>query len=154
MPRKGKAKPDSSQAKLGKRVRELRERAGLSQYDLSVASGVSRVYLGTVERAEKGASIEVIEKLARGLNVEPYELLQFDGSRAAESSPPARLGRKVASLALGSGISRLDRFERIAKAFFEADDETHGSAVVERAALKRPRGRRTGRGARRVARPR
>lgn len=105
---------------FGERVRRLRERAGLSQRDLARASGVSAVYLGTIERAEKGASIETIEKLARGLGVEPAELLRFDAP-AGSPDPVEKLARKIVGLARGANESKLDRFERVARAFFEAD---------------------------------
>ena len=36
--------------RLGKRVKELREKKGLTQTDLAQASGVSRVYISGIER--------------------------------------------------------------------------------------------------------
>jgi transcriptional regulator with XRE-family HTH domain len=111
---------DDVKALLAKRVRELRERAGLSQRDAAHACDLSAVYYGTIERAEKSASIETIEKLAQGLGVPLPELLRFEAP-AGSPEPAERLARKIIGLARGANGSKLERFERIARAFFEAE---------------------------------
>lgn len=119
---KAREREGGIKGQLGARVRQLRERAGLTQGDLANASGLSKVYLGTVERAEKGASVEVLEKLAHGLGVTPAELLRF-GARAETAAGPAeQLGKKVAALAKGASPGKLARFEVIARAYFEDED--------------------------------
>jgi transcriptional regulator with XRE-family HTH domain len=120
--RSGAPEPRDLTTRFGMRVRELRERAGLSQGDLADASGISKVFLGVVERAEKSCGLESVEKIARGLNVEPGELFRFKGRAEAKGRPAARMGRKVASLAVGASQAKLKRFVRIAKAFFEEDE--------------------------------
>jgi transcriptional regulator with XRE-family HTH domain len=114
--------PRDLTSRFGMRVRELRERAGLSQGDLADASGISKVFLGVVERAEKSCGLESVEKLARGLNVEPAELFRFKGKAEAKGRPPAKVGRKIASLAVGASQAKLKRFVRIAKLFFAEDE--------------------------------
>jgi transcriptional regulator with XRE-family HTH domain len=47
----------------------LRERRGLSQMDLAVASGYSLRYIGDVERGTKSATIRTMHDLATLLNV-------------------------------------------------------------------------------------
>jgi transcriptional regulator with XRE-family HTH domain len=109
--------------KLAQRVRELRERAGLTQGELAGASNISRVYFGTLERAEKEASVTTLEKLARGLRVEPADLLRVDGPPGLEPDDEVeKLARKIAALARESSVSSLRRFEKIAKAYFEAEE--------------------------------
>ena len=49
---------------FARRLRALRESAGLSVYALAQQSGVSRQYLGELERGEKEPSLEVARKLA------------------------------------------------------------------------------------------
>ena len=79
-------------APLGNRVRELRERQDLTQGQLARASSISKVFLGVVERGEKAATVESLEKIARGLQVEPVDLFRF-AAREAEVSAAERLGR-------------------------------------------------------------
>ena len=131
MPTTKRTQPPIMQ-KLGARVRELREQAGLSQADLERASGISRVFLGVVERAEKGVGVEAVGKIAEGLNVEPVELVRFR-EKDSDITPEAKLGKKIASLAKGASAAKLDRFERIARVFFERDLDEKATRARSRA---------------------
>ena len=59
---------------LGKRVREEREGQGLTQGDLARRAGLSLNAVARVERGERVPSARTVEKLARGLGVEPGDL--------------------------------------------------------------------------------
>jgi transcriptional regulator with XRE-family HTH domain len=59
---------------LGKRVRAFREARGLSQEQLGKAAGLGGKYIGMIERAEKAASFDAIERLAKAFRVDGYEL--------------------------------------------------------------------------------
>ncbi len=52
----------------------LREKQKWSQDQLGKAAGLGGKYIGVIERAEKAASFEAIEKLAKAFKVECYEL--------------------------------------------------------------------------------
>jgi transcriptional regulator with XRE-family HTH domain len=60
---------------FGKRVRELREARGLSQEELGHRARLHRTAISFVERAERSATLETVEKLARALRVEPADLM-------------------------------------------------------------------------------
>jgi len=70
---------------IGRRLRELRERKGLSQGDIEHASGLLRCYLSRVEHGHTVPSLETLEKIAVALDVPLYQLF-YD--RAAP--PPKR----------------------------------------------------------------
>lgn len=55
---------------FGQRVREQRQKLGLSQEKLAEKAGVHRTYIGMVERAEKNITLTNIEKIAKVLEVE------------------------------------------------------------------------------------
>jgi len=55
---------------FGQRVREERQKLGLSQEKLAEKAGVHRTYIGMVERAEKNITLTNIEKIAKALDVE------------------------------------------------------------------------------------
>ncbi len=61
---------------FGKKVRELRIRAGISQEELAEKAGVHRTYIGMIERAEKNITLENIEKLAGALGVSIVALFE------------------------------------------------------------------------------
>lgn len=54
---------------IGERIRIYRKRAGLSQEKLAELAGVHNTYIGQLERGEKNASIETIEKITRALGI-------------------------------------------------------------------------------------
>lgn len=54
-------------AKLGKRVRELRAKAGLTQERLAELTGLHRTYIGSVERGERNVSLLNLIRIAHSL---------------------------------------------------------------------------------------
>jgi len=54
---------------LGQRIRNHRTSMGLSQEKLAELSGCHPTYIGQIERGEKNATIESIEKIATALNL-------------------------------------------------------------------------------------
>jgi transcriptional regulator with XRE-family HTH domain len=59
---------------LGRRVRMLREDRRWSQEQLGKAARLGGKYIGMIERGEKAASFEAVERIAKALKVECYEL--------------------------------------------------------------------------------
>lgn len=57
-------------------LRRLRHAKGLSQDDLAYEAEVSRSYLSQLEKGVFYASLKIVEKLSRVLDVEPAELLK------------------------------------------------------------------------------
>ena len=55
--------------KFGLRLKELRKLKGLSQEKLANLAEIDRTYLPTIEKGERNVSIEIIEKLARALDI-------------------------------------------------------------------------------------
>lgn len=66
--------------KLGRRIKVLRERAGLTQEKLAEESGISLDYMGKIEVSINKPGLKTILKLADALKIEPFELLKFDTS--------------------------------------------------------------------------
>ena len=60
---------------LARNMRRLRAERGLSQEALANESGINRTYLSGVERSERNVSIDNIARIARGLKVKAYVLL-------------------------------------------------------------------------------
>lgn len=61
---------------FGKRLRELRKKAGLSQEELGFRAGLHRTYIGAIERAEQNVSVDNIHKLARALKISTDKLFK------------------------------------------------------------------------------
>lgn len=67
----------SAQQKLGKKIRQLRTEAGLSQEKLGEMTGLDRTYISGIERGVRNPSIKNIEKLGKALKVKASELIEF-----------------------------------------------------------------------------
>ena len=57
-------------------LRRLRHAKGISQEELADRAGIDRNYVGKLEREENAATVDMLEKLAPVLGVDPAELLQ------------------------------------------------------------------------------
>jgi transcriptional regulator with XRE-family HTH domain len=63
---------------LGKRLRELRDRADLSLRELAKRVGISGPFLSDIELGRRFPSEEILAKLASALNVPLEDLRQYD----------------------------------------------------------------------------
>lgn len=62
---------------VGKRVKELRKKLGVSQEELADMASLDRTYITSVECGRRNISIVNIEKLANSLNVSLKEFFNF-----------------------------------------------------------------------------
>ena len=62
---------------VGKRVKELRNKLGISQEELADLAGLDRTYITSVECGKRNISIVNIEKLATALNVTIKDFFNF-----------------------------------------------------------------------------
>lgn len=62
---------------LGRRIKFLREKAGLTQEKLAEKSGISLDYMGKIEVSINKPGLKTILKLADALKLEPYKILKF-----------------------------------------------------------------------------
>ena len=63
--------------KVGYMIKYYRELNHLTQEELSFEAGLHRTYIGQVERAEKNATIQSIEKIALALKLDITDLFDF-----------------------------------------------------------------------------
>ncbi|MFN8308725.1 MAG: helix-turn-helix transcriptional regulator [Chitinophagales bacterium] len=62
--------------KIGQRIKDLREKAEMSQKDLAYASDLDRSYIASIENGQRNVSIVNIEKIAVALNVNVKEFFK------------------------------------------------------------------------------
>ena len=62
---------------VGKRVKELRNKLGISQEELADRAQLDRTYITSVECGRRNISIVNIEKLAIALNISLSEFFKF-----------------------------------------------------------------------------
>jgi transcriptional regulator with XRE-family HTH domain len=61
-----------------RRVREFRERLGLSQDELAHRAGLHRTYIGAIERNERNITLRTLARLAAALRCRPVDLLETE----------------------------------------------------------------------------
>lgn len=66
---------DSRQV-VGRNVKRMREELGLSQEQLAFETELHRTYISGVERGVRNPTVLVIDRLAKALKIEPFELLK------------------------------------------------------------------------------
>ena len=57
-------------------LRRLRNARGLSQEELAELADINRNYVGMLEREENAATLDMLEKIAVGLGIDPMELFR------------------------------------------------------------------------------
>ena len=62
---------------IGKKIKTLREQAGLTQDKLAEKSGISLDYLGKIEVCINKPGLKTILKIANALKIEPFKILKF-----------------------------------------------------------------------------
>ncbi len=62
--------------RLGARIQKLRLEKGLSQEDLAFEADLHRTYISHIERGSRNITVAGLCKVAKGLKLEPSELLK------------------------------------------------------------------------------
>lgn len=61
---------------VARNLRRIRHAKGLSQEELADRAGINRNYVGMLEREEHAATVDMLEKLAEILEVDPAEFFR------------------------------------------------------------------------------
>ncbi len=60
---------------FGLKLRQQRKKAGITQNELAEKTGVTRVYVGLIERGETSITLEKVYRLAEALKCDVSDLL-------------------------------------------------------------------------------
>ena len=102
--------------KFGKRLKELRKKAKLSQQELAELVGMES--LNNISKLENGEQLpkkENLEKICKALKVEPKELFDFGHFKSKEE-----LIKEMLELFEKSTLKDLQYFSKVINAYFEA----------------------------------
>ena len=100
---------------LGDRIRILRTEHGLSQEDLALRAKMSRSYLGELERGEKSASVDSLEKIVSALEISFEELFRYilPSSESVDNTVLSLLFNKMLTLSTDEQNTMLTLFDTI-----------------------------------------
>ncbi|PQQ29776.1 MULTISPECIES: cell morphology transcriptional regulator XreR1 [Photorhabdus] len=71
-------KPNTIKSLFGQRVRYIRMASGMSQEAFADKCGLDRTYISGIERGVRNPTLEVINVIASGLQIELKDLFDFD----------------------------------------------------------------------------
>jgi len=77
---------------LASNLKENRRKSGMTQEELAEKAGVSTHYIAMIETCKKYPKPDMLEKLAKTLNIEPYKLFYVTSD---PSEPFEALHRKI-----------------------------------------------------------
>jgi transcriptional regulator with XRE-family HTH domain len=100
---------------IGANLQRMREERGLSKVDISKKTGISRSLLSDVENFKRGLGKELIMRICKEYNVEPYEFYVTGNSPAICRNEKERdyleLLRKAEELGVAEDILAYTRFK-------------------------------------------
>jgi transcriptional regulator with XRE-family HTH domain len=76
---------------IGKRLRELREAKALSQRDIEDRTGLPRNYISQIENGHLTPTLPVLERWAKALDVELYQLFTVGHGQPEAAESPERI---------------------------------------------------------------
>lgn len=65
--------------KVGKRIKQLREKNNMTQEVFADKCGLDRTYITSLERGERNISIVNLEKISNAFNISLSEFFDFEG---------------------------------------------------------------------------
>ncbi len=79
---------------IGGKIQSIREKNGITQDQLGERAGINAKYVSAIERGQKNLTVLTLEKIAKGLDVELFELLILP----IELEPKQRASKAIESL--------------------------------------------------------
>lgn len=95
---------------VGERLRAIRESKDMSQGDIEKKTGLLRCYLSRVENGHTVPAIETLEKIARAMDIDLYQLFFEKNGKPQELNLPSQPAAKKLSgkdAAIASRITAL-----------------------------------------------
>ncbi|MFB0863123.1 helix-turn-helix domain-containing protein [Paenibacillus oleatilyticus] len=71
---------------IGERIRFIRKLKGLTQEELSEKAQIQHTYLSDVERGDRNASLDSLEKIIHALDIQPSDLFDFSELNVDQAS--------------------------------------------------------------------
>lgn len=97
---------------VGQRLRHLRRVRGYTQEQLAERIDISPKYLSSIERGVENPTLDLLGRLAQGLQVELYELFQVTPA----AGQPDRLRQRLVELVAEIRLEELPRLVRVLEA--------------------------------------
>lgn len=100
---------------IGNRIKNLRNERGWSQEEFAHKANLSQSYFGALERGEKSASIETLEKIAVAFGITFEELFRYiqPSSEDVDNSTLSLLMNRLNALSVEEQKTMLNLFDSL-----------------------------------------
>jgi len=98
---------------IGQRIRELRKRSDLTQFQVAERAGITPDYLGRIERGHGAVTLETLDRIASALSVPIRQLLDLEEIATASRE---EILKSVQSLLRKKGPEELRRIFAVLEA--------------------------------------
>lgn len=71
--------------RLGQRLQELREQAGITQLELSIKAGCSKNYISALERGVNKLTVPMLLEYCKATHLSPNKILEYDDGEKLNS---------------------------------------------------------------------
>ncbi|MTB53922.1 helix-turn-helix domain-containing protein [Lewinella sp. W8] len=88
------------------KIKEIREKKGISQAALAEASGLSATYISQVESGKKSPTLKSLQKLSDAIGV-PFPILSFLALEESDVAPQKRSAYKILAPAVNELIQEV-----------------------------------------------
>lgn len=104
---------------VGSNIREIRKMKKLTQEELSEKSGLQTSFLAGVERGERNITLETLDKIVFGLDVDVKILFNFENLNINEHHTKKELIGLLSSLLAERSLDEIKLIYKISKEIFE-----------------------------------
>ena len=80
---------------IGRKIQNIRERREITQDQLGEKTGINAKYISAIERGQKNLTILTLEKIAKALDVELFELLVLPIGLESEERAKKAIGSLI-----------------------------------------------------------
>jgi transcriptional regulator with XRE-family HTH domain len=80
---------------LGRRLRELRKKKGLTLERLAEKANVDVKYLGDIERGKENPTVAILERLADALSLKLYQIFTFEHALRGDKALRRRINQTL-----------------------------------------------------------
>lgn len=91
-------------ASVGGKIQKIREEKRITQDQLGERAGINAKYVSAIERGQKNLTVLTLEKIAKGLDVELFELLMLP----VDLEPKQQATKAIESLVKHADVKMLN----------------------------------------------
>lgn len=118
---------------FGERLKNLRLAKGMTQEELAEKAGVHSTYIGIIERGKQSASLDIIERIAKALDVTELELFSFISRKYPTDEKEQLIVELEDTLKKQKGAD-IKKISQICKIFLSGEEFSLKPAIAEKKA--------------------